>query len=185
MKFRNFSYVLLFSIITFSNIEALPADFEQRTRDIISNSIRLEQEHGDTKFFKVSEHKLQDLCKSLEDESEDRFNLIEKGIRDTFQYGDNIAGKTSKEVYEAFMEGFCDILELSFPYILSPESNPNHLWNYLDFLEDMLGAEREEARLNHADIKAINARLGKGWKPSDPIFAEIELRRAGIIKDRR
>lgn len=186
MKLNFLNYAFLFNIFIFSDITALPTDFEQQAQKIISSCIRLEKEHGDTKFFEISEQKLQDLCESLKDESKKRFDLIEKSVRQVYVHGKNIK---PKESYMAFMEGFCDILELSFSEILDDESNPNNLWDYFNFLEDMFGIEREELRLNHADIKAISKRLEeKGIlspSDSDKIFAEIELRREGIIKDRK
>ncbi|MBR1734957.1 MAG: hypothetical protein IJ730_05875 [Alphaproteobacteria bacterium] len=186
MKLNFFSCTLLFNIFIFSDVMALPTDFEQRTQDIISKNIRLEKEHGDTKFAEISEQKLQDLCESLKNESKNRFDLIEKSIREIYVHCENIKPESS---FLDFMAGFFELLDLAFDHIPGIEKNPNNLWDYFDFLEDISGVEREEARLTQADMKAINIRLKekKIQKPnnSDRIFAEIELRRKGIIKDRK
>ena len=186
MKLKILSCVLLG--LTSLNINAMSNSLEEESeiRKIISRSIDYkEKDELGKKTCKTSEQKFLSLYENLKNKSEDRFSLIERSIRDIFQYADSIIDTKD---YNIFIEGFCDILELFFPAILNCENNPNNLWDYFDFLEDISGVEREEARLTQADMKAINIRLKekKIQKPnnSDRIFAEIELRREGIIKSK-
>ena len=180
-----FLYESILNVFVFSDTLTLSADFETRSQDIISNSIRLEKEHGDTKFAEISEQKLQDLCESLKDESKNRFDLIEKNIREIYIHGANIKPRDS---FMDFMLGFYELLDLALDHIPGMEKNPNNIVNYFEFLEDMLGiVEREEYRLSWNDMKAIDKRIAEkgGYYPGARIFTEIELRREGIIKDRK
>ena len=183
MKLRKFSFSLLLGMIFFLDVEALPEDFNRKSQDIISKNIRLEKEHGDTKFAEISEQKLQDLCESLKNESKNRFDLIEESIRQIYVHCENIKPESS---FLDFMAGFYELLDLAFDHIPGIEKNPNNLLDYYGYVEDYF-VEREEYRLSWNDMKAIDKRIAEkgGSYPGDQIFAEIELRREGIIKDRK
>ena len=183
MKLRKFSFSLLLGMIVFLDVEALPEDFNRKSQDIISKNIRLEKEHGDTKFAEISEQKLQDLCESLKNESKNRFDLIEESIRQIYVHCENIKPESS---FLDFMAGFYELLDLAFDHIPGIEKNPNNLLDYYGYVEDYF-VEREEYRLSWNDMKAIDKRIAEkgGSYPGDQIFAEIELRREGIIKDRK
>ena len=85
-----------------------------------------------------------------------------------------------------FMCGFYELLDIAFDHIPGIEKNPNNLLDYYAYVEDYF-VEREEYRLSWNDMKAIDKRIAEkgGSYPGDQIFAEIELRREGIIKDHK
>ena len=183
MKLNFLNCAFLFNIFIFSDITALPTDFEQQAQKVISSCICSEKEHGDTKFFEISEQKLKDLCERLEDESEKRFDLIEESIRQVYVHCENIKPESS---FLDFMEGFYELLKIAFVHIPGIEKNPNNLLDYYGYVEDYF-VEREKHRLSVDDMNAIEKRIEEkgGSYPGDQIFAEIELRREGIIKDRK
>ena len=124
MKLNFLNCAFLFNIFIFSDITALPTDFEQQAQQVISSCICSEKEHGDTKFFEISEQKLKDLCERLEDESEKRFDLIEESIRQVYVHCENIKPESS---FLDFMEGFYELLKIAFVHIPGIEKNPNNL----------------------------------------------------------
>ena len=97
-------------------------DEESEIRKIISRSIDYkEKDELSKKTYETSEQKFLNLYKKLKNKSEDHFNLIERSIRDIFQYADSIIDTKD---YNIFIEGFCDILELFSPAILNCGNNP-------------------------------------------------------------